>query len=139
MWVALDADTKLVISHIVGSRNPPTAYEFMKDVAARIQFVDPSRPFAEQHRVQVTTDGLIWYVGAVHFAFGANVDFATQQKEFGGAFADKSAAGRYSPLRMTNCTTEIIKSGNGAGVTDRLWEVSDLVALLESAESKKAA
>jgi IS1 family transposase len=203
LWVALDADTKLVLSHMIGSRTPPTAYDFMQDVASRIQFVDPSRPFAEQHRVQVTTDGLYWYVDAVDHAFGANVDYAMQQKEFGGAPVDKSAAARYSPSRITSVTTEVIKGNpnpkhistsfverqnwtvrtnlrrytrlsNGfsrklenhtaavalqyfvynfirihrtlrtspamaAGVTSKLWEVSDLVALLVAAESKKAA
>jgi hypothetical protein len=175
----------------------------MKDVASRIQFVDPSRPLAEQHRVQLTTDGLYWYVDAVDHAFGANVDYAMQQKEFGGTNVDKSAAARYSPSRITNVTTEVIKGNpnprhistsfverqnwtvrtnlrrytrlsNGfsrklenhiaavalqyfiynfvrihrtlrvtpamaAGVTNRLWEVSDLVALLEADESKKVA
>jgi hypothetical protein len=168
-----------------------------------IQFVDPARPFAEQHRVQITTDGLYWYVAAVDDAFGANVDYATQQKEFGGGPVDKTAASRYSPSRITGVTTEVIKGNpnprhistsfverqnwtvrtnlrrytrlsNGfsrklenhiaavalqyfvynfvrihrtlrvtpamaAGVTNRLWEVSDLVALLEESESKKAA
>src|SRR5688572_19826819 len=33
LWVALDADTKLVLAHMIGSRTPPNAYEFMKDVA----------------------------------------------------------------------------------------------------------
>jgi IS1 family transposase len=203
LWVALDADTKLVLAHMIGSRTPPTAYEFMKDVASRIQFVDPLRPLAEQHRVQITTDGLYWYVDAVDHAFGANVDYAMQQKEFGGASADKSAAARYSPSKITSVTTEVIKGrpdskhistsfverqnwtvrtnlrrytrlSNGfsrklenhtaavalnyfvynfirihrtlrtspamaAGVTSKLWEVSDIVALLEALESKKAA
>jgi IS1 family transposase len=203
LWVALDADTKLVMAHLVGSRTPPTAYEFMSDVASRIQFVDPSRPLAEQHRVQVTTDGLFWYVDAVDNAFGSNVDYAMQQKQYGGASADKSAAGRYSPAKITSVTTEVIKGdpdpkhistsfverqnwtvrtnlrrytrlSNGfsrkfenhvaavalqyfvynfirihrtlrtspamaAGVATKLWEVSDLVALLQAAEFKKAA
>jgi IS1 family transposase len=203
LWVALDADTKLVMAHMIGSRTPPTAYEFMKDVASRIQFIDPLRPLAEQHRVQITTDGLYWYVDAVDHAFGANVDYAMQQKEFGGVAADKSAAARYSPSKITSVTTEVIKGNpnpkhistsfverqnwtvrtnlrrytrlsNGfsrklenhiaavalqyfvynfirihrtlrvtpamaAGVTTKLWEVSDLVALLVESESKKAA
>jgi IS1 family transposase len=203
LWVALDADSKLVISHIIGSRTPPTAYEFMKDVASRIQFDDETKPNAERRRVQVTTDGLYWYVDAVDHAFGADVDYAMQQKQFGGSVADKSAEARYSPAKITHIETEVIKGNpnprhistsfverqnwtlrtnlrrytrlsNGfsrklenhiaavalqyfvynfirihrtlrvtpamaAGVTNRLWEVSDLVALLEAAESKKAA
>jgi hypothetical protein len=141
------------------------AYRFLNDVASRIQFVDPSRPLAEQHRVQLTTDGARWYRDAVERCFGANVDYATQQKEFGGQLADKSAAARYSPSRITNVTTEVIKGSPNprhistsfverqnwtvrtnlrrysmaAGVTTRLFDVSDLVALLVESESKKAA
>jgi IS1 family transposase len=203
LWVALDADTKLVLSHLVGSRTPLSAYQFMEDVASRIQFVDPSRPHAAQHRVQVTTDGLVWYYDAVDHAFGANLDYAMQQKEFGGQAVNKSAAARYSPSRITSVTTEVIKGNpdpkristsfverqnwtvrtnlrrytrlsNGfsrklenhtaavslqyfvynfirihrtlrvtpamaAGVTNRLWAVSDLETLLVEAEGKKAA
>jgi hypothetical protein len=175
----------------------------MHDVASRIQFVDPAKPYADPHRVQLTTDALIWYPDAVSQAFGTYVDYGIQQKEFGGAPVNKSAAARYSPSRITSVSTEVIKGNpdpknistshverqnwtvrtnlrrytrlsNGfsrklenhaaavslqyfvynfirihrtlrvtpamaAGVTDRLWEVSDLVALLEAAESKKAA
>jgi IS1 family transposase len=203
LWVALDADSKLVLSHMIAPRIPHSAYEFMKDIASRIQFVDPTRPFAEQRRVQVTTDGAFWYRDAVDYAFGANVDYAMQQKEFGGLPSDKSAATRYSPSRITNVTTEVIKGrpdpkhistsfverqnwtvrtnlrrysrlSNGfsrklenhiaavdlqyfvynfvrihrtlrvtpamaAGVSARLFDVSDIVKLLESSESKKAA
>ena len=85
------------------------AYEFLSDLASRIQFVDPNRPLAEQRRVQLTTDGALWYRDAVERAFGANVDYATQQKEFRGVVADKSAAARYSPSRITSVTTEVTK------------------------------
>ena len=61
-------------------------------------------------------------------AFGSDVDYAMQQWQFGGATVNKSAAGRYSPAKITSITTKVIN-----------WEVSDLVALLEAAESKKAA
>jgi len=100
---------KLVISHIVGSRTPPTAYDFMQDVASRIKFDDETRPHAERRRVQLTTDGLYWYVDAVDNAFGADVDYAMQQKQYGGSTSDKSAAARYSPAKITSVTTEVIK------------------------------
>ncbi len=203
LWVCLDADTKLVLSHLVGSRSAHNTHEFLKDVAERIQFIDPANPLAEQRRVQITTDGMYWYPFAVDHAFGSNADYAIQQKQFGGQAGDKSAAARYSPSKITSVTTEVIKGdpdpkfistsfverqnwtvrtnlrrytrlSNGfsrklenhcaavslqyfvynfirqhrtlrtspamaAGVTSKLWEVSDLVALLEAAESKKAA
>ena len=146
MWVALDADTKLVLSHLVGSRTPLSAYQFMEDVASRIQFVDPSRPHAAQHRVQVTTDGLVWYYDAVDHAFGANLDYAMQQKEFGGHAVDKSAAARYSPSRITSVTTEVIK-GNpdpkahqhvicGEAELDRSDESAPLHAAVEWLQSE---
>lgn len=108
LWIAIDADTKLVLSHMVGSRTPPTAYDFMLDVASRIKFDNEDRP-AERRRVQLTTDGLYWYVDAVDHAFGADVDYAMQQKQFGSASTDKSAALRYSPTKITSVTTEVIK------------------------------
>src|SRR5438045_806970 len=58
-WVGMDADTKLVASYLVGPRTPPMAYEFMKDLAARVD-----------GHTQLTTDGLYWYVDAVDHAFG---------------------------------------------------------------------
>jgi hypothetical protein len=49
-WTALDAETKLMISWYVGSRDDFSAREFVRDVASRLP-----------RRVQLTTDGLrIW-------------------------------------------------------------------------------
>ena len=45
-WTAIDADSKLVLSWLVGSRDAGAAYEFMQDVASRLR-----------NRVQLTTDG----------------------------------------------------------------------------------
>src|ERR1700722_14618892 len=45
-WVGIDADTKLVVSYLVGGCGADWAMDFMKDAANRIQ-----------GRVQVTTDG----------------------------------------------------------------------------------
>jgi len=98
-WVAIDADTKLVPSYMVGPRTPPMAYEFMKDVASRIV-----------SHVQLTTDGLYWYVDAVDHAFGIDVDYAMLQKHYaGGVAGERSAAVRYSPAKFTSATKEVIK------------------------------
>src|SRR5262245_35462352 len=35
-WTGIDADTKLIISYLIGPRVPPMAYEFMKDLASRL-------------------------------------------------------------------------------------------------------
>src|SRR2546430_10682228 len=58
-WVAIDSDSKLVISWLVGKRNTRYAVAFMKDVAARLA-----------NRVQLTTDGHKGYLTAVDEAFG---------------------------------------------------------------------
>ena len=59
-WTAIDADTKLIISYMLGDRGAGTATAFMQDAAARIA-----------NRVQLTTDGHHVYVDAVEDAFGA--------------------------------------------------------------------
>lgn len=83
-WTSIDADSKLIISYMVGQRDGESAYEFMQDVASRLAT-----------RVQLTTDGLKSYLEAVEGAFGADVDFAQLVKLYGAS--PESAKGRYSP------------------------------------------
>jgi transposase-like protein len=52
-WVAIDADTKLIPSWIIGQRDPSTARDFMEDLASRLA-----------NRVQLTSDGLKCYLSA---------------------------------------------------------------------------
>ena len=82
-WTALDADSKLIVSWLVGGRDAQYANEFMSDVANRLA-----------SRVQLTTDGHYAYLDAVERAFGAGVDFATLIKLYGPA---PDAEKRYSP------------------------------------------
>ncbi|MCX6537438.1 MAG: IS1 family transposase [Acidobacteria bacterium] len=82
-WTALDADSKLIVSWLVGARDAGSAYEFMQDVASRLR-----------HRVQLTTDGHTPYLAAVEDAFGADIDYAMLQKIYG---SDPIAEKRYSP------------------------------------------
>jgi IS1 family transposase len=58
-WTAIDADTKLIISYMLGDRGASTARDFMQDVAGRIS-----------NRIQLTTDGHRVYADAVEQAFG---------------------------------------------------------------------
>jgi IS1 family transposase len=83
-WTALDADSKLIVSYLVGGRDAGYAHEFMQDVAARLA-----------NRVQLTTDGHRAYLDAVDGAFGTDVDYAMLEKIYGTA--PESAKGRYSP------------------------------------------
>jgi IS1 family transposase len=97
-WTAIDADSKLIVSYLVGDRGPHNCYEFIKDVAARLT-----------SRVQLTTDGLTWYVDAVDHAFGIDVDYAMIQKNYrGGIAGTQTAAARYSPSTFVSATKEVI-------------------------------
>jgi IS1 family transposase len=191
LWVAIDADTKLVPCVLLGSRGAGEAYEFISDLKSRLA-----------NRVQMTTDAYRPYLSAVESAFGTEIDFAQLLKLYGSEQND-GGGGRYSPAacigsiprpvsgnpnpdhistsyverqnwtlrgtmrrytRLTNgfsrklenhaaavalnyfvynfCkihTTLRTTPAMAAGVTTRLMDVSDLVALLVESESKKAA
>jgi IS1 family transposase len=86
-WTALDADSKLIVSYLVGGRDAGYAAAFMDDVASRLA-----------NRVQLTTDGLRAYLDAVEGAFGADVDYAQLMKLYGDA---PHPPGRYSPAECT--------------------------------------
>ena len=83
-WTAIEADTKLIISHFVGGRDGECASWFMQDVADRVA-----------NRIQITSDGHKAYLEAVEGAFGADVDYAMLNKIYGAS--SDSAKGRYSP------------------------------------------
>jgi len=183
-WAAIDADSKLIPSWIIGPRDGVTARIFVNDLAGRLA-----------NRVQLTSDGLNVYLAAVERAFRGHVDYAMLQKIYG---ASPEAETRYSPAVCLGCEREII-DGNpdpnhistsyieranltmrmgmrrftrltnafskkienhaaavalhmmhynfvrihqtlritpamAAGVTDRVWEIVDIVALLEASE-----
>jgi IS1 family transposase len=184
-WTAIDADSKLVMSWLVGGRDSGYAMAFMDDVAKRLA-----------NRVQLTSDGHKTYLGAAEGAFGGDVDYAMVVKLYGNA--PESMKGRYSPAdrtdiiktaiegkpdmahvstsyverqnltmrmhmrrftRLTNGFLKKVENHANAvalhfayynfvkmhktlrmtpamadGVADRLWDMSDLVAVLEAAE-----
>ena len=187
-WTAIDADSKLIVSWLVGGRDAGYATEFMQDVADRLA-----------NRVQLTTDGHKAYLEAVEGAFGAGVDYAQLVKLYGDA---PGPAGRYSPAecsgirktrvegrpdqahistsyverqnltmrmhmrrftRLTNGFSKKVENhayavalhfvfynfvrihkmlrcspAMAAGVTTRLWDMSDIVALIEAREAAEA-
>lgn len=84
-FTAIDADTKLVISWLVGGRDAGCASEFLQDVAARLS-----------NRIQLTTDGHKMYLTAVPDAFSESVDYAQLVKVFGN---DPEGQKRYSPAQ----------------------------------------
>ncbi len=96
-WVALDADSKLCVSYLVGGRDGWWAKEFMTDCARRVR-----------GRIQITTDGHRVYLDAVEDAFGADVDYAQLQKIYGAVEENET---RYSPAVCIGCDMKVI-SGN---------------------------
>jgi len=188
LWVAIDADTKLVPAWFLGQRDFRTAKFFVSDLASRLR-----------NRVQITTDGHRPYIEAIENAFGENVDYSILQKIYGHPIENET---RYSPAQCIgvemrevsgNCdpahvSTSFVERQNwtvrgrmrrytrlsngfsrkatnhaaavalnyfaynfiqihktlrtspamAAGVTDRLWNVADLVALWEAYEQQSA-
>ena len=185
-WTAIDADSKLAVSWLVGGRDAGYATEFMNDVAERLS-----------SRVQLTTDGHRAYLEAIEGAFGADVDYAQIVKLYGAADTEH----RYSPAqcigirqqavsgdpdpkhistsylerqnltmrmsmrrftRLTNAFSKKVENhahavalhfmhynfcrihqtlrvtpAIEAGVTDRLWDISDIVELIEEREANR--
>lgn len=184
-WTAIDADSKLIISYLVGGRDAEYAMWFIDDLRGRLA-----------NRVQLTSDGHGAYLRAVEDAFGADVDYAQLVKMYGPSI---SAPGRYSPApfvaaklsvvegrpdpkhistsyversnltmrmhmrrftRLTNGFSKKVENhayavalhmmyynfvrihktlrvtpAMAAGVTDRLWEIGDIVKLVEDTEA----
>ncbi len=94
-WTAIDADTKLCVSYLVGGRDAAWAEDFMADCSRRIS-----------SRVQVTTDGLKAYLEAVEGAFGMDVDYAQLQKIY-GAPTDAEMR-RYSPAKCIGADMKVV-------------------------------
>lgn len=94
-WTAIDADTKLIASWLVGLRDARCAYEFMKDLRNRLA-----------NRVQITTDGHKVYLWAVEDAFGAEVDYAMLVKLYG---QEPEAEARYSPAKCIAAEPHVIQ------------------------------
>ena len=87
-WTAIDADSKLIVAHLVGGRDAQYANAFINDLASRLA-----------NSVQLTSDGHAPYLQAVEGAFGADVDFAQLVKIYGSS--PEGAKGRYSPAECT--------------------------------------
>ena len=83
-WTGIEADTKLIVSWLVGGRDGEYAMAFMDDLRSRLA-----------NRVQLTTDGHKAYLEAVEGAFGGDVDYAVLHKVYGAS--PESMKGKYSP------------------------------------------
>lgn len=183
-WTALDNDSKLIVSYLVGERDSEYAFAFIDDLRSRID-----------NRFQLSSDGLGFYVQAVEESFGDDIDYGQVMKMYGNP---SITPGRYSPpqcigsrkrrirgrpdrdqistsqverqnltirmhmrrfTRLTNAFSKKVENhahavalhmmyynfvrihqtlrvtpAMAAGVSDRLWEIGDIVKLVEAVE-----
>jgi len=97
-WTAIDADTKLVLSYLVGDRSGYSARLLMQDISYRVK-----------GRMQLTTDGHNAYLNAVEDTFHGDIDYAMLHKLY-DAPAGEDNERRYSPAI---CTGIEVKRING--------------------------
>jgi len=95
VFVALDAETKLVPSFCIGKRSAGTTAAFIDDLSQRIE-----------NRPQITTDGFRFYVNAVERSFGADVDFAQLVKLYGD-YGQHDHAAKYSPSPIIEVISKV--------------------------------
>jgi len=95
VFVAMDADTKLVPTYLVGKRTATSTFSFIKDLEGRLT-----------NRPQITTDGFRFYISAIEDCFGMEVDFAQLVKLYGD-YGQHDAAAKYSPNPIVEIITKI--------------------------------
>lgn len=93
-WTAIDADSKLIVSYLVGGRDANYATEFMHDLVDRLR-----------NRVQLTTDGHRAYFEAVDHAFNGRVDYAQLVKLYGPGV---EGHGHYSPPQCIGTRQRVV-------------------------------
>jgi IS1 family transposase len=112
-WTALDAETKLPLSFMIGDRDRDTAWAFIDDLAGRLS-----------NRVQLTTDSHFAYLDAVKEAFGSEIDYAMLQKLYG---ASDEGQRHYSPAKCIGTRTEVVQgTPDPAHISTRFVERQNL-------------
>jgi len=96
-WIALDADSKLIPSYVVGKRDSYHAKVFMGDLAMRLS-----------RRIQISSDGLGSYPDPIERGFGSEVDYGQLVKTYAVPNVSKDAASRYSPAEVVNTERTVI-------------------------------
>ncbi len=94
-WTAICADSKLIVSWLLGSRDGNAAMAFVGDLEGRLA-----------NRIQLTSDGYKPYLEAVATAFDDQVDYAMLIKHYG---ADPQDETRYSPAKCIGATKKAIE------------------------------
>lgn len=93
-WTAIDADTKLCISYLIGGRDTKWASDFAWDLQCRVI----GRP-------QITTDAHKPYLKEIEGAFGQDVDYAQLHKIYGASDEPET---RYSPATCIGCDVKTV-------------------------------
>jgi IS1 family transposase len=96
VFVALDAETKLVPTFLVAKRDGQTALKFM---------IVLQKQLADNGRIQLTTDGFLAYRQAIEATFGADIHYAQLVKLYAAVDA---GSGRYSPPRVSETVSTVI-------------------------------
>lgn len=116
IFVALDPQTKLIPTYLVGKRDGESALKFMLDLQRRLQ---------GNGRIQLSSDGFRPYVDSVEQTFGADIDFAQVIKVFS---AENPGPGRYSPPKVSGIISTIINGNpNPKFISTSLVESNNLV------------
>lgn len=99
-FTAIDADTKLIPSWLIGNRDVECAKAFIEDLKNRLS-----------NRVQLTTDGHKMYLEAIESAFGADIDYAMLVKLYG---TEPEGEKRYSPAKCIGAEKHVIQGNPDA-------------------------
>lgn len=101
LWTAVDQDTKLIPTYLLGKRSADNARRFMVDLASRLTLPKPHdtdahayRPASRGYVTQISADGLAAYPEAVDLAFGGHAKFGTIIKDY------RNATLPYTPSEM---------------------------------------
>lgn len=95
VFVAMDAETKLVPVFTVGKRTEETTWYFINELAERIA-----------NRIQLTTDGFHFYRRVVEDTFGSEIDFA-QLVKFYGQYGQHDSDAKYSPSPIVEVISKV--------------------------------
>jgi IS1 family transposase len=96
-FIAIDADTKIIPSFMVGKRDGYQANAFIADLATRMQ-----------KRIQVSSDSLNAYSDAMERGFGSEVDYGQISKTYSLVTVTKDAATRYSPAEVVKVEKTVV-------------------------------
>ncbi len=121
VFTAMDSETKLIISHLVGKRDATTAYCLMRDLQDRLAT-----------RVQLTTDGFRPYLMAVEDTFGTDIDYATLVKLYGSGNRGGEGPEWYGPPRVVAALpTRIMGGPNPKWISTSLIERQNLTMRMQ--------